>query len=103
MQQPLALLREQARVFFTLLGCEQGAVLLRVFLQQAGVAVHHGQRRFQLVGDAGDEIFAQQLVAAQLPRHAVEVHGQLVHLVLAVGGVHLHVEIPAGDGAGRIA
>ena len=74
--------------------------MLRVLLQQAGVAVDDGQGSFQLVGDAGDEILAQQLVAAQLPRHQVEVLGQLVHLVPLIRHVELHVEIAAGDGAG---
>ena len=54
------------------------------------------------MGDAGDEILAQQLVAAQLPRHQVEVLGQLIHLVPLVRGVDLHVEIAAGDGAGGV-
>ena len=76
------------------------------FGEKLGIAVENGERRFELVGYARNEVLAQIFVRAELRRHKIEVAFKLAEFLHAVALRHGDVVIAPGDlarGAGELA
>ena len=76
------------------------------FGEKLGIAVENGERRFELVGYARNEVLAQIFVGAELRRHKIEVAFKLAELLHAVALRHGDVVIAPGNlarGAGELA
>lgn len=98
--EPVGLLRDVLAVL-ALLGIGKTA-----FGEKLGIAVENGERRFELVGYARNEVLAQIFVGAELRRHKIEVAFKLAEFLHAVTLRHGDIVIAPGDlarGAGELA